>query len=87
MKLYETKSMFIVNTSHNGYEVAHCREYTSSAGDASKARTRLKKLDHESIVTTEVEVDTTRTGLIKFLNSRSAHPTWVTEPTATTLGG
>jgi hypothetical protein len=87
MKLYETKSHVVTQLEDSDeYETVHYREYTSSAGDASKARTRLKKLEHESITTTEVEIDTSRAGIIKFLNERSAHATWVVDPTAAALG-
>ncbi len=89
MKLYETKSMTVVDdeTCEGCFHTTHFREYASSASDASKARTRLKKLDHEQIVTAEVEIDPTRSGIIKFLNERSAHETWVVDPVTEKLGG
>lgn len=83
MKLYVTTSEVDLDSG----AVQKFFEYTSSAGDASKARTRLKKLKHEKISTVEVEVDTTRTGLIKYLNGLMADPTWIVEPTAAALGG
>ena len=83
MKLYITTSEIDLEND----EVRTFREYTSSAGDASKVRTRLKKLKHLEIKTEEIELGTTRTELIKHLNGLLADPTWVTEPTATTLGG
>lgn len=52
-------------------------EFASSADAASKARTRLKKEGMEAIKTEEVEVPTTRTELIAFLNGMLAHKSWV----------
>lgn len=60
-------------------------EYTSSASDASKTRTRLKKLGHKNIETAEIEVPTTRQQLIRFLNNVSAHVSWISEPVAAAL--
>ena len=80
MKIYETKSHHVSDDSGH-FETTHYREFTSSASDASKARTRLKKLKHEDIVTTEVEVDPTRSGILAFLNERMAEPSWTTAPT------
>ncbi len=78
MKLYCTVS------TTDGFQAEAFNEYTSSASDASKARTRLKKLGHKNIETAEVEVPTTRAGLIRFLNNVSAHVSWVVEPVAQT---
>lgn len=89
MKLYKTTSHTVIPTSstHAHYETKHYAEWTSSAGDASKVRTRLNKIkgedglrEHEDVTTTEVEVDNTRTGLIKFLNEMMAHESWVVAP-------
>lgn len=73
MKLYKT-SFF--KTPANGAPLPEVRagaRWTSSASDASKARTELKKADRNSEPeTTEVDVDTSRPGLIAFLNTLSA---------------
>ena len=91
MKIYETKSHHVSDntSSHDSshFETTHYREFTSSASDASKARTRLKKLKHEDIVTTEVEVDPTRSGILAFLNERMAEPSWIMAPVTEKLGG
>lgn len=75
MKLYETTSAIYADDE----SVAHrsFTEFASSADAASKSRTRLKKLGHLDIGTVEVEVPTTRTELIAFLNKRLAHESWV----------
>ena len=52
-------------------------EFASSASDASKARTRLKKAGMYDINTEEVDVPTTRSELIVFLNKMSAHDSWM----------
>lgn len=75
MKMYQTTSF---------HERNYC-EFCSSATDASKIRTRLKKLDHHNIVTEEVDVPAKRTDLIRFLNDLTAHPTWVVRVVATKL--
>ncbi len=59
-----------------------CIEFASSAGDASKARTRLKKAGLVDIKTEEVEVETTRVGLISFLNKMLAHESWAADALA-----
>jgi len=70
MKLYETKSSV---TDPETNQVVDYREFTSSAGDASKVRTKLKATKvHVEIKTDEVEIDTTRAGIIAFLNARTA---------------
>lgn len=81
MKIYCTKSEF---DDHNN-ETRKYEEFTSSAGDASKARTRLKKLKHEDVKTEELDVPTTRTELIAFLNKRSAHESWTAQVVAEKL--
>lgn len=52
-------------------------EFASSASDASKARTRLKKAGMYDINTEEVDVPTTRSELIVFLNKMNAHESWM----------
>lgn len=84
MKLYKTESQ--LEGAEDG-AISIYREFTSSATDASKVRTRLKKLEHEEIKTVEIEIDNSRSGLIKFLNGMSAHPSWVTEPVADAVKG
>jgi hypothetical protein len=64
MKLYETKSISGDDTNFT--------EFTSSASDASKVRTKLKGLGHLKPSTQEVEIDPTRAGIIAFLNERMA---------------
>lgn len=68
MKIFTTTS-----TSSDGDGKVYT-EFTSSADAASKTRTRLKKLEHTSITSAEHDLDTTRTGLIAFLNARFAAP-------------
>lgn len=70
MKLYKT-------TCTNEDNSKQFAEFASSASDASKARTRLKKAGLWDIKTEEVEVPTTRSELIVFLNKMSAHESWV----------
>ena len=79
MKLYKTTSCA------TGFHSCEYREFSSSAGAASKARTRLKKLDHVQIVTVEVEVGVTRDALIPFLNELMAHESWVVPVVAAKL--
>lgn len=81
MKLYKTTSC---STGFHGREF---HEFASSAGAASKTRTRLKKLDHVQIVTVEVEVGVTRDALIPFLNELAADESWVAPVVAKKLGG
>ena len=64
MKLYQTKA---------SGDLASFTEYASSSDGASKARTRLKKQGLTDIATTEVDVPTTRTELIAWLNSQTGH--------------
>jgi hypothetical protein len=70
MKLYQTTS-----TSVGDDRVF--TEFATSATDASKARTRLKKAYQVAIETTEVDVTTTRSELVVFLNKLTAHESWV----------
>lgn len=86
MKLHQTSYKL---TAVESGEVTQHYEFASSADAASKVRTRLKKLskaevdcDFSDIETTEVEVPTTRTDLIAFLNGKMAHKSWITEPVA-----
>lgn len=64
MKLYKTTSVDL--------DDKQFAEFASSADNASKIRTRLKKMEHGDIKTEEVDVPTTRTELIAFLNSLTA---------------
>lgn len=89
MKLYKTVSHLVSADPEceGAYITDHFAEFTSSAGDASKVRTRLKKAEHEGIKTEEVDVPTTRAELIKFLNSMTAHESWVAPLVTEKLGG
>jgi hypothetical protein len=69
MKLYQTSATLVSTDADD--RVFH--EFASSASDASKARTRLKKEGLILISTDEVEVDTTRSALIVFLNKLTGH--------------
>ena len=72
MKLYKTTC-----NNHNVDAVDdYFTEFASSASDASKARTRLKKAGMRGVATEEVEVATTRSELIVFLNKLTAHESW-----------
>ena len=64
MKLYLTKSIPSSGMMHEAL--------ASSEAGASKERTRLKKLGHTNIITTEIEVTPTRSGIIEFYNKRHA---------------
>jgi predicted ATP-grasp superfamily ATP-dependent carboligase len=77
MKLYQTTSID---------DDTKFTEFTSSGDGASKARTRLKKLGHSGIASVEIEVDPTRTGLIKLLNGLTAHESWISTPVADAVG-
>lgn len=79
MKLYKTSCS-------DNYRTVYF-ELASNAADASKARTRLKKLGLLNVDTTEVEVDATRTGIIAFVNATCAHPSFRAAETADKLGG
>ena len=68
MKLYKTLAWAPANRKERIYT-----EFASSAGAASKARTRLKKAGCQAITTTEVEVGTSRSAFIQFLNELGAH--------------
>ena len=46
-------------------------KYDSSAGDASKRRTALKKEGMREIVTVEVDVATDKKGLLAYLNGET----------------
>lgn len=70
MKLYKT-------TATNEENTQKFSEFASSASDASKVRTRLKRAGLWDVKTEEVEVDTTRQGLIVFLNKMMAHKSWI----------
>lgn len=70
-------SMKLYMTSATDLNLKGWSEFASSATDASKVRTRLKKEGLCDIVTTEVEVGTTRNELIAFLNKMSAHKSWI----------
>jgi len=71
MKLYQT-------TYSNDY--TKFTEFATSDAGASKIRTRLKKLAKNETIsdikTEEVEVLTTRSELVKFLNELMAHGSW-----------
>ena len=71
MKLYRTT--YLNDT------IKHA-EFASSGDGASKIRTRLKRLAKEepisNVQTAEVDVPTTRTELIAFLNESMAHGSW-----------
>ena len=71
MKLYRTT--YLNDT------VKHA-EFATSAGGASKIRTRLKKLAKDEpisgVKTEEVDVPTTRADLVMFLNGQMAHSSW-----------
>ena len=62
-------------------------EFASSASDASKARTRLKKAYQVGISTEEVDVPATRAALIVFMNKLTAHESWTPVGVASALGG
>lgn len=84
MKLYKTTSY----TETGGDSVAiDYTEFNSSASDASKTRTRLKKLGHFEVKTEEFETNTDRQSLIRLLNGFTAHESWITVPVADKLGG
>ncbi len=85
MKLYKTTS-YVSEGCANGANYDYT-EFNSSGADASKTRTRLKKLQHQEIKTVEVEVNTDRQSLIRFLNSLTAHESWISVPVAEKLGG
>lgn len=76
MKLYSTQYTLELDT---------YTEFTSSDAAASKVRTRAKKLGADGIKTKEVEIDPTRSGLIKFLNDLTAHSSWVSASVAEKL--
>lgn len=63
MKLYQVETTFQNETFY---------EYASSDSNASKVRTKLKKLGHNVVGTSTHEIGTTRDGLIKYLNSQFA---------------
>ena len=69
MKLYKTAATLVSTDADD--RVFH--EFASSAGDASKARTRLKKEGLIKISTEEVDVLTDRQSLIRFLNRLTGH--------------
>lgn len=69
MKLYKTTATLVSTEADD--KVFH--EFASSAGDASKARTRLKKAGLIKIDTGEVDVLTDRASLILFLNKLTGH--------------
>lgn len=92
MKLYKTSFTHLVASDNaRGFTAYEYHEFASSAGDASKTRTRIKKeiskSDLENLKTEEVEVATTRTELIKFLNGLTAHESWAAPVVAEKLGG
>lgn len=74
MKIYEVISSFD-NPDDSDDDVRYT-EFASSNDAASKIRTRLKKLNHTDIKINEIDVPTTRTELILFLNKRMAHESW-----------
>lgn len=67
MKLYKT----IAGSSSD--DSLNFSEFASSASEASKARTRLKKEGLVEVKTEEVDINTDRQSLIRFLNSLTAH--------------
>ncbi|HOU64602.1 MAG TPA: hypothetical protein PK861_01040 [Thermomonas sp.] len=69
MKLYKTTATLVSTEADD--KVFH--EFASSANDASKARTRLKKAGLIKIDTDEVDVLTDRASLIVFLNKLTGH--------------
>lgn len=83
MKLYKTTCNNYNVDAADGYFV----EFASSASDASKARTRLKKVGMLRINTDEVEVGTTRAELIVFLNKLTAHESWIPDAVTKALTG
>lgn len=64
MKLYKT-------TYIDDAAATTIAEWDKAAGDASKARTRLKKEGMREIETKDVDVPTDKAGLLKFLNGGS----------------
>lgn len=75
MKLYKTTAQ-LPETDDSGEK--YFTEFASSGAEASKSRTRLKKEGLIRIVTSEVEVGTTRGALIQFLNELGAHESYGT---------
>lgn len=73
MKLYKTAATLVSTDADD--RVFH--EFASSAGDASKARTRLKKAGLVKTSTEEVDVLTDRQRLIQFLNRLTGHESCV----------
>lgn len=91
MKLYMTT--YFLTPIETDQSLRKYAEFSSSQDGASKVRTRLKALakndldcDFTDIESREVDVPTTRTDLIKFLNGQMAHPSWVATPAAEKLG-
>ena len=74
MKLYKTTC---IDIRPGDTDNIYYTEFSSSASDASKVRTRLKKADLRKIVTDEIEIGTKRNELIVFLNKLAAHMSWV----------
>jgi hypothetical protein len=66
MNFYLTES--IDSTSPSMYE-----QLDTSASNASKTRTGLKKAGHTNITTIEVDVTPTRNGIMEFYNERHAY--------------
>ena len=62
-------------------------EFASSASDAIKARTRLKKEGLIDINTEEVDINTDRQSLIRFINSLTAHSSCTLQLVTDTLQG
>ena len=81
MKLYKTTCIDNTPDAADNFLI----EFSSSASDASKARTRLKKEGLRKIVTDEINIETTRSELIIFLNKMTAHVSWVPVAVAAAL--
>lgn len=81
MKLYKTTATLVSTDADD--RVFH--EFASSAGDASKARTRLKKEGLIKISTEEVDALTDRQSLIRFLNCLTGHKSCVPDMVAEAL--
>lgn len=60
-------------------------EFASSADGASRIKTRLKKLGALDFDVAPIELDNTRDGLIKFLNTHMAHSSHVPAKVAKAL--
>ena len=84
MKLYKTTCLDIKSSECDNIVYT---EFSSSASDASKARTRLKKEGLLKVVTDEIEIGTKRSELIIFLNKMTAHTSWAPVAVAAAISG